>query len=176
MNSFFNHSRPIPRPWPNRKKQTNKSAIFLCSVSLLAVFFVFVFFVTYSEIPKSLFSISAFSGSVQFPQCRSQILRRALLGQSFLWYAPHSGFSNQLSEFKNAVLMAGILNRTLIVPPVMDHHAVVLGSCPKFRVLSPTELRASVWNHSIELLKTGRSVALCFMYKNLSFFFCSFWI
>ncbi|ESQ55684.1 hypothetical protein EUTSA_v10024957mg [Eutrema salsugineum] len=160
MNSFFNPSRPSPRPWPNRKKQTNKSAICLCSFSLLAVLFVFVFFITYSEIPKSLFSISAFSGSVQFPQCRSEILSRTLLGQRFLWYAPHSGFSNQLSEFKNAVLMAGILNRTLIVPPVLDHHAVALGSCPKFRVLSPSEIRVSVWNHSIELLRTGRYVSI----------------
>ncbi|CAH2078781.1 unnamed protein product, partial [Thlaspi arvense] len=160
MNSFFNPSRPSPRPWPNRKKQTNKSAICICSVSLLAVLFVFVFFITYSEIPKSLFSISAFSGSVQFPQCRSEILSRTLLGQRFLWYAPHSGFSNQLSEFKNAVLMAGILNRTLIVPPVLDHHAVALGSCPKFRVLSPSEIRVSVWNHSIELLRSGRYVSI----------------
>lgn len=157
MNSFFNPSRPSPRPWPNRKKQTNKSAICIFSVSLLAVLFVLVFFITWSEIPKSVFSISAFSGSVQFPQCRSEILSHTLLGQRFLWYAPHSGFSNQLSEFKNAVLMAGILNRTVIVPPVLDHHAVALGSCPKFRVLSPSEIRVSVWNHSIELLRTGRS-------------------
>lgn len=163
MNNFFNPSRPSPRPWPNRKKQTNKSAIFLCSVSLLVVFFAFVFFITYSEIPKSLFSISAFSGSVQFPQCRSEILTRTLLGQKFLWYAPHSGFSNQLSEFKNAVLMAGILNRTLIVPPILDHHAVALGSCPKFRVLSPSEIRLSVWNHSIELLGTNRYNKISFL-------------
>ncbi|CAH8276298.1 unnamed protein product [Arabidopsis lyrata] len=161
MNNFFNPSRPSPRPWPNRKKQTNKSAIFICSVSLLVVFFVVVFFfITYSEMPKSLFSISAFSGSVQFPQCRSEILTRTLLGQKFLWYAPHSGFSNQLSEFKNAVLMAGILNRTLIIPPILDHHAVALGSCPKFRVLSPSEIRISVWNHSIELLRTDRYVSM----------------
>ncbi|KFK32176.1 hypothetical protein AALP_AA6G207600 [Arabis alpina] len=154
------NSRPNPRPWPNRKKQTNKSAIFLCSLSLLAVFFVFIFFITYSEIPKSIFSISAFSGSVQFPQCRSHTLTRTLLGQRFLWYAPHSGFSNQLSEFKNAVLMAGILNRTLIIPPVMDHHAIALGSCPKFRVLSSSQLRASVWNHTIDLLRTNRYVSM----------------
>lgn len=79
-------------------------------------------------------------------------------GEKFLWYAPHSGFSNQLSELKNAVLMAAILNRTLIVPPVLDHHAVVLGSCPKFRVLDPNELRFRVWNHSIQLLRDRRQV------------------
>nr|ABD65093.1 hypothetical protein 31.t00055 [Brassica oleracea] len=161
MNSFFSPSRPGPKPWPNRKKQTNKSAICLCSVSLLAVLFLSVFFITYSEIPKSIFSISsAFSGSVEFPQCRSETLSRTLIGQRFLLYAPHSGFSNQLSEFKNAVLMAMILNRTLVVPPVLDHHAVALGSCPKFRVLSPSEVRVSVWNHSVELLRSGRYVSM----------------
>ncbi|KAF8084840.1 hypothetical protein N665_0697s0022 [Sinapis alba] len=160
MNSFFSPSRPSPKPWPNRKKQTNKSAICLCSISLLAILFLSVFFITYSEIPKSIFSISSFSGSVEFPQCRSEILSRTLLGQRFLLYAPHSGFSNQLSEFKNAVLMAAILNRTLVVPPVLDHHAVALGSCPKFRVLSPSEVRVSVWNHSVELLRSGRYVSM----------------
>lgn len=68
-------------------------------------------------------------------------------------YAPHSGFSNQLSEFKNALLMAVVLNRTLVVPPVLDHHAVALGSCPKFRVLNPNQLRLSVWNHVFELIR-----------------------
>ncbi|CAM8880925.1 unnamed protein product [Rhodiola kirilowii] len=53
---------------------------------------------------------------------------RPLLHTRFLWYAPHSGFSNQLSEFKNAILMSAILNRTLVVPPVLDHHAVALGT------------------------------------------------
>lgn len=76
----------------------------------------------------------------------------------FLWYPPHSGFSNQLSEFKNAVLMAAILNRTLVVPPILDHHAVALGSCPKFRVLDPNELRFRVWNHCIELIRDRRQV------------------
>lgn len=51
--------------------------------------------------------------------------------------------------------MAGILNRTLIVPPVLDHHAVALGSCPKFRVLGPKEIRVSVWDHVLDLVKTG---------------------
>ncbi|GAA0155229.1 protein modifying enzyme [Lithospermum erythrorhizon] len=69
---------------------------------------------------------------------------------------PHSGFSNQLSEFKNVVLMSAILNRTLIVPPILDHHAVALGSCPKFKVLSPNDLRFAVWNHTIQLLRDQR--------------------
>ncbi|XP_073035913.1 O-fucosyltransferase 30 [Primulina eburnea] len=81
-------------------------------------------------------------------------------GEKFLFYAPHSGFSNQLSEFKNAVLMAAILNRTLIIPPILDHHAVALGSCPKFRVLSPNEMRFQVWNHSIQLIREHRYISM----------------
>lgn len=56
--------------------------------------------------------------------------------------------------------MAAILNRTLIVPPILDHHAVVLGSCPKFRVSSPSKLREAVWNHVVELIKSHRYVSM----------------
>lgn len=54
--------------------------------------------------------------------------------------------------------MAAILNRTLVVPPILDHHAVALGSCPKFRVSSPPEIRLSVWDHAVELIRDGRYV------------------
>ncbi|GFQ07317.1 hypothetical protein PHJA_002875800 [Phtheirospermum japonicum] len=56
--------------------------------------------------------------------------------------------------------MAAILNRTLIVPPVLDHHAVALGSCPKFRVLDPNDLRFKVWNHSVELIRDRRYISM----------------
>lgn len=56
--------------------------------------------------------------------------------------------------------MAAILRRTLIVPPILDHHAVALGSCPKFRVLNPNDLRFSVWNHSIHLLRNHRYIPI----------------
>ncbi|GKB02656.1 coatomer subunit zeta-1-like protein, partial [Tanacetum coccineum] len=44
-------------------------------------------------------------------------------------------------ETRCSVLMSVILNRTLVIPPVLDHHAVVLGSCPKYRLSGPKELR-----------------------------------
>lgn len=56
--------------------------------------------------------------------------------------------------------MAAILNRTLIVPPVLDHHAVALGSCPKFRVLNANDLRFKVWTHSIELISERRYTSM----------------
>lgn len=77
-----------------------------------------------------------------------------------MWYAPHSGFSNQFLEFKNAVSIAGILNRTLVVPPILDHHAVALGSCPKFRVIEPKDIRISVWDHVVELVRSGRYISI----------------
>ncbi|KAG5558007.1 hypothetical protein RHGRI_008046 [Rhododendron griersonianum] len=135
----FNRSniRWKKRPYP-------RSPSSLLPISLLFLLFSFLLFLSYKHI-----STSTPTNPPPSRFCNSQ---KTLAGEKFLWYAPHSGFSNQLSEFRNAVLMAAILNRTLIVPPVLDHHAVALGSCPKFRVLNPTELRFSVWNHVHQVL------------------------
>ncbi|KAL2545299.1 O-fucosyltransferase 30 [Forsythia ovata] len=135
--------------WKKRPNPPN------CKTPLLT-FFILLFCIVFFISSKSLFSTSIFQISTNsksdFPlQCTTTIGAGGS-SENFLWYAPHSGFSNQLSEFKNAILMAAILNRTLIVPPVLDHHAVALGSCPKFRVLNANDLRFKVWNHSIELI------------------------
>ncbi|KAH7441851.1 hypothetical protein KP509_03G058500 [Ceratopteris richardii] len=81
-------------------------------------------------------------------------------GEKYMFYAPHSGFSNQVGELKNALLIAAILNRTLVVPPIFDHHAIVLGSCPKFRVHEPYEMRAMAWAHISELFRDGRYLSI----------------
>ncbi|MBA0609665.1 hypothetical protein Godav_021681 [Gossypium davidsonii] len=147
---MFNLNKTIPTPklWSKKKSQQRRSPFFFLSLFLLSL--IFLFFLTFTSIPKSLFSSSSSKTtalSLQFPHCEIRIS-----GEKFLWYAPHSGFSNQLSEFKNALLMAGILNRTLIIPPILSHHAIALGSCPKFRVQSAKEIRVSVWDHVIELI------------------------
>lgn len=146
------------RPWKKRLTpyQTPKSKLFT-----LVLFFscsLLLFISSKRLLPQSLFTVSkTTSHQVPLPpQCGGNW--DSIKREKFLWYAPHSGFSNQLSEFKNALLMSAILNRTLIVPPILDHHAVALGSCPKFRVLSPNELRFSVWNHSLDLLRNHRQV------------------
>ncbi|OVA04671.1 hypothetical protein BVC80_8841g14 [Macleaya cordata] len=125
-------------------------------ISVLILLFIFFFFFFCTDIPKYIFSNSSKPLISQFPQCRIG----ETLGEKFLWFAPHSGFSNQLSELKNAILMSAILNRTLIIPPILDHHAVALGSCPKFRVLNPNDLRIRVWDHIIQLLQSGRYVSM----------------
>ena len=77
-------------------------------------------------------------------------------GERYMLYAPHSGFSNQVGELKNALLVSALLDRTLVLPPVFDHHAVALGSCPKFRVNDASEMRSMAWNHISELIRDGR--------------------
>ena len=129
----------------------SKPSLFCFSLLLLFFFFFFFFFYIQNILPQS-----AIFTSSKLPQTQCSAAFGSV--QKFLWYAPHSGFSNQLSEFKHAIVMAAILNRTLIVPPVLDHHAVVLGSCPKFRVLPPNQLRLEVWNHAIDLYSQGRLV------------------
>lgn len=145
--------RGSSKPWSTRRKPQPRSPFLFISIFLFSII---LFFIAYTHIPKSLISLPSTPNTRirEFTPCRSAKILNPR--QRFLFYAPHSGFSNQLQEFKNAILMAGILNRTLIIPPVLDHHAVALGSCPKFRVSSPTEIRMSVWNHTIELLRSGR--------------------
>lgn len=145
MRAIFSLSKSA-KPWNLRRKSQHRSPL---SLLLITLFAFTVIYIAYTNIPRSLFSISR-TQNPKSAACHST------LDQKFLFYAPHSGFSNQLQEFKNAVVMAAILNRTLIIPPVLDHHAVALGSCPKFRVSTPTEIRNSVWDHIIDLLRSGR--------------------
>ncbi|KAH7847285.1 hypothetical protein Vadar_024259 [Vaccinium darrowii] len=41
---------------------------------------------------------------------------------------------------------------------IFSNRAVALGSCPKFGVLIPKQLRFSVWNHVIDLIRSRRQV------------------
>lgn len=132
-------------------------------LSLLLVLLLVGFFFSTSPLGSSNSFIPTSSSSSPSSSSSSSSLMKNQLrikckegGERFLFYAPHSGFSNQLSEFRNAILMAGILNRTLIVPPILDHHSVILGSCPKFRVTSPGDLRSRVLDHIVELLDERR--------------------
>ncbi|XP_050147906.1 uncharacterized protein LOC126623152 isoform X2 [Malus sylvestris] len=46
------------------------------------------------------------------------------------------------------------------VPSVLHQHAVALGSCPKFQILSPDEIKISVWNHTVNSFVVGGNVYL----------------
>ncbi|CAG8851442.1 18984_t:CDS:1, partial [Racocetra persica] len=43
----------------------------------------------------------------------------SLQGKKFLTFLPHSGFSNQFISLRNAIMLAYITNRTLIMPPII---------------------------------------------------------
>ncbi|KAL3694468.1 hypothetical protein R1sor_008119 [Riccia sorocarpa] len=49
-------------------------------------------------------------------------------GEKYIWYYPAAGFSNQARALKNALKIAMLLNRTLILPPITDHGEVSYGS------------------------------------------------
>ncbi|KAG0572360.1 hypothetical protein KC19_VG088500 [Ceratodon purpureus] len=92
---------------------------------------------------------------------RDDVKHRSLTnGDKFMYYAPHSGLNNQIMELRNALTIAKILNRTLIVPPVLDHHATRLGSCPKRRVLRPHRLRALAWTKFFDLITNSRYTSI----------------
>ncbi|MCO5600276.1 hypothetical protein L7F22_054386 [Adiantum nelumboides] len=123
-------------------------------------------YATFTAIYSSFLSATK-EGSIAVPpqlsysgqhRCRAAPLIPA--GEKYMLYAPHSGFSNQVGELKNALFIAALLNRTLVVPPIFDHHAVSLGSCPKFRVHEPHEMRASAWAHISELIHERRYLAV----------------
>lgn len=144
-------SRGQRPPWPPRRNPPSRSLLVFPYFLLITLLFFICYY--YFSVSRSTLTVSRnFLPSTALRRCPGVLSS----GERFLWYAPHSGFSNQLSELRNAALIAGILNRTLVIPPVLDHHAVALGSCPKFRVLSATEIRAAVWDHALELMRSGR--------------------
>ena len=46
-------------------------------------------------------------------------------------YTIHGGWGNQVAGLRRALLLAVILNRTLIVPPVMSHSQMAYGKCAR---------------------------------------------
>uniref|UniRef100_A0A0D9XMG6 O-fucosyltransferase family protein n=1 Tax=Leersia perrieri TaxID=77586 RepID=A0A0D9XMG6_9ORYZ len=145
-----------------RKRSARSHVPLLVAVLVLLVPASLLLSSAYSSLLRSIlpFSGSAAAGRGGGGDGRMCGRSTEIEGERFLWYAPHSGFSNQVGELRNAAVAAALLNRTLVVPPVLDHHAVVLGSCPKFRVSDPADLRAAVWDHSIQLLRERRYVSM----------------
>ncbi|KAK8953764.1 hypothetical protein KSP39_PZI001771 [Platanthera zijinensis] len=142
-----------------RKSRRSKPDIFIVLPLSLILIVVFLFAISPSTdllgyfLPptKTLDRLQ----SATFP-CGSE----TAAGERFLLYAPHSGFTNQLWELKNAIVFAAILNRTLIFPPVLDHHAIILGSCPKFRVNGSSDLLTAVWDHIMDLIRDQRYISM----------------
>lgn len=45
----------------------------------------------------------------------------------YLSYTPHSGFGNQMDELSQGLALARYLNRTLLVPGILNHFDLALG-------------------------------------------------
>lgn len=61
-------------------------------------------------------------GFVQFPQpfkCTEKVIK----------YTIHGGWGNQVAGLRRALLVAAVLNRTLVVPPLMKHSELAYGAC-----------------------------------------------
>uniref|UniRef100_A0A0E0R2H2 Uncharacterized protein n=1 Tax=Oryza rufipogon TaxID=4529 RepID=A0A0E0R2H2_ORYRU len=142
-----------------RKRSARSHAPLLVAVLVLLIPASLLLSSAYSSLLRSILPFSGFGGGGGGGGRRCG-RSPELEGERFLWYAPHSGFSNQVGELRNAAVAAALLNRTLVVPPVLDHHAVVLGSCPKFRVADASDLRAAFWDHSMQLLRERRYVSM----------------
>ncbi|KAI8578377.1 hypothetical protein K450DRAFT_247600 [Umbelopsis ramanniana AG] len=72
-----------------------------------------------------LCTIAAFQwefGESAYVYKHTQAKKIDLQGEKFIAYLPHSGLSNQRNELENALLLAGYLNRTLILPPAFLGH------------------------------------------------------
>ena len=65
-------------------------------------------------------------GFVQFPQpfkCTEKVIK----------YTIHGGWGNQVAGLRRALLVAAVLNRTLVVPPLMKHSELAYGACSASR-------------------------------------------
>jgi len=56
--------------------------------------------------------------------CGAEEPQRAQEETKYLMYASHSGLGNQLRALRNALLLAKMSNRTLVVPPPLHHYEI----------------------------------------------------
>ena len=93
---------------------------------------------------------SSQSGLVQIDRPNGQVRR----DEKFLSYLPHSGFHNQRISLENALVLARLLNRTLLVPPVRFGHRAI--PYRNFTVLQRM-LDADYTAYLCQLLEANRS-------------------
>ncbi|GJP44309.1 hypothetical protein CLOM_g3680 [Closterium sp. NIES-68] len=69
----------------------------------------------------------AAAGEIEGSEAAAQVGEWALgEDERFVWYASHSGMSNQVLGLFHALHMAGVLNRTLVLPPKLPHFTSVV--------------------------------------------------
>ncbi|EXX53250.1 uncharacterized protein OCT59_018428 [Rhizophagus irregularis] len=105
--------------------------LFRTTYPLLILFTILVFFFSYKEcfsnpleLKCSIEDYDIIEDSQDFP----------IQNEKFLTYLPHSQFHNQFIELKNAIVLAYLTNRTLIVPSILqtEHKVLSISHSPLY--------------------------------------------
>ncbi|CAI5532703.1 unnamed protein product [Closterium sp. Naga37s-1] len=77
--------------------------------------------------------------------------------EKFMWFASHGGFGNQVIQLVWGLRLAGLLNRTLIIPPKLSHFAKSsgIGRCDR-NPTKPDRTRHDAWGHYSDMMRGGK--------------------
>ncbi|GJP54289.1 hypothetical protein CLOM_g13396 [Closterium sp. NIES-68] len=77
--------------------------------------------------------------------------------ERFMWFASHGGFGNQVIQLVWGLRLAGLLNRTLIIPPKLSHFAKSsgIGRCDR-NPTKPDRTRHDAWGHYSDMMRGGK--------------------
>ncbi|GBC09817.1 hypothetical protein RclHR1_09130007 [Rhizophagus clarus] len=93
---------------------------------LLILFAIFTFYFSYIDCFIDPLELRCLKENYDDIETTPPIQNAILTEEKFITYLPHSQFHNQLIELKNAIVIAYLTNRTLIVPSILqsDHHTL----------------------------------------------------
>ncbi|BBN10744.1 hypothetical protein MPTK1_5g06050 [Marchantia polymorpha subsp. ruderalis] len=168
-----NGGRPL-RPPPKEKAAGISRIVASKKTSTVLLCTLFIFLISarsianwLSTLPDLALRISSgagpYSSCVNFTdplKSRHESLSLLPHGEQYMLYSPHEGFSNQARELKNALQIALLLNRTLILPPVVDHGEVKHGRCLKPRYPTQRKLKERSWSAVRRHISQNRYVAI----------------
>lgn len=115
----------------------NKKMSIICFISILLFIYTSTQYTSNSIIINSS-SISSFYNTRTKSSSQSPLIKQEEQQEErYLAYLPHSGLSNQRIELANGLLLAHMLNRTLLIPPAFL--GTVFGWMPRTQLLSRLE-------------------------------------
>jgi hypothetical protein len=103
--------------------------LFRVTYPLLILFTILTFFFSYRECLSNPLELKCLNDDII--DCDDDIQN-----EKFLTYLPHSQFHNQLIELKNAIVIAYLTNRTLIVPSILqtDQRTLSISHSPLYEL------------------------------------------
>ena len=107
------------------------------------------------------------SSSIPIPNTISSVDEKDSSSEKFLSYLPHSGFHNQRIAFENALVLARITNRTLLMPPVRLGQSLIRGDRSYDQIYNALEMsgKEGLFHCSLKSSKHSSSPE-CFDYFN----------